>query len=60
MVENPKMKKLVVLSGCSGGGKSTLLSELSYQGYAVREEVCREIIKEYGDLDPLARGEQKK
>ena len=51
------MKKLVVLSGCSGGGKSTLLSELSYQGYVVREEVCREIIKEYGDLDPLARGE---
>ena len=51
------MKKLIVLSGCSGGGKSTLLSELSSQGYAVSDEVCREIIKEYGDLDPFARGE---
>jgi predicted ATPase len=48
---------LVVLSGASSGGKSTLLSELSYQGYAVSAEVCRAIIKEYGDIDPLIRGE---
>jgi predicted ATPase len=57
MVEKVKMKKFVVLSGCSGGGKSSLSSELSYQGYTVSEEVCREIIKEHGELDPLVRGE---
>ena len=51
------MKKLVVLSGCSGGGKSTLISNLKYQGYAVVEEVCRNIIKEHGDIDPLVRCE---
>jgi predicted ATPase len=56
MVEKVKMKKLIVISGCSGGGKSTLISGLSYQGYTVIEEVCREIIKECGDLDPLVRG----
>jgi predicted ATPase len=56
MVEKVKMKKLVVLSGCSGGGKSTLLSKLSYQGYAINEEVCRVIIKEHGEIDPLVRG----
>lgn len=52
-----KVKKLVVLSGASSGGKSTLLFELSHQGYAVNAEVCREIIKEYGDIDLLIRGE---
>lgn len=38
--------KLVVISGCSGGGKSTLISELSKQGYSVIPEVGREIVKE--------------
>lgn len=38
--------KLVVISGCSGGGKSTLLSELSKQGFCVVPEVGREIVRE--------------
>lgn len=37
---------LIVISGCSSGGKSTLLSELSSQGYAVVEEVGRKLVKE--------------
>lgn len=39
-------KKFVVISGCSGGGKSTLLDELSSKGYLVVPEVGREIVKE--------------
>lgn len=38
--------KLVVISGCSGGGKSTLLSELNKQGYCVVSEVGRELVQE--------------
>lgn len=40
------MNKFIVISGCSGGGKSTLLSELSSNGYTVVVEVGREIVKE--------------
>ena len=36
----------VMISGCSGGGKSTLLSELSQRGYAVVAEPGRRIIAE--------------
>jgi len=36
----------VVLSGCSGGGKSTLLAEMSRRGYAVVEEPGRRIVAE--------------
>jgi predicted ATPase len=42
---------LVVISGCSGGGKSTLLKELSARGHAVFEEPGRWVVK-----DQLARG----
>ncbi len=35
---------LVVISGCSGGGKSTLLSELARRGYATVEEPGRRIV----------------
>ncbi|MCP1625936.1 AAA family ATPase [Pseudomonas nitroreducens] len=34
----------VVISGCSGGGKSTLLAELARRGHAVVEEPGRRII----------------
>lgn len=37
---------LVVISGCSGGGKSTLLVELACRGYAVIEEAGRRIIEQ--------------
>jgi predicted ATPase len=44
------MTKLIVISGCSGGGKSTLLSELSHVGYAVVPEIGREVYKEFADI----------
>ncbi|PWB83698.1 MAG: ATPase [Methylocystaceae bacterium] len=40
------MRGLVVISGCSGGGKSTLLAELKARGHAVVEEPGRRIIAE--------------
>lgn len=50
------MNKLVVISGCSSGGKSTLLTELSINGYSVVPEVGREIVKEqlaiHGNITP--------
>ncbi|WP_445679033.1 AAA family ATPase [Radicibacter daui] len=36
----------VVLSGCSGGGKSTLLAELAGRGFATVEEPGRRIVKD--------------
>ncbi|WP_259371361.1 AAA family ATPase [Parasphingorhabdus cellanae] len=35
-----------MISGCSGGGKSTLLSELNRRGYQVIEEPGRRIVQE--------------
>ena len=45
------MEGFVVISGCSGGGKSTLLAELARRGHAVVEEPGRRIVRE-----ELARG----
>jgi len=39
-------KKFVLITGCSGGGKSTLLSELSGRGYATVSEPGRRIVAE--------------
>jgi predicted ATPase len=36
----------IVISGCSSGGKSTLITELSKMGYAVFHEVATEIVKD--------------
>jgi predicted ATPase len=44
------MNHLVVISGCSGGGKSTLLAELARRGYGVVDEPGRRIVR-----DELAR-----
>ena len=38
------MDRFVVISGCSGGGKSTLLTELALRGFAVVEEPGRRIV----------------
>jgi predicted ATPase len=38
--------KLVVVSGCSGGGKSSLLNEMAARGYQVHPEPGRQIVKE--------------
>lgn len=40
------MDRFVVISGCSGGGKSTLLEELARRGYATVEEPGRRIVRE--------------
>jgi predicted ATPase len=37
--------RYIVLSGCSGGGKSTLLAELQRRGHAVVEEPGRGVVK---------------
>jgi predicted ATPase len=38
--------RFVVISGCSGGGKSTLLTELGRRGYATVEEPGRRIVRQ--------------
>jgi len=38
------MDRFVIISGCSGGGKSTLLAELHRRGHAVIEEPGRRIV----------------
>jgi predicted ATPase len=38
--------RFVVISGCSGGGKSTLLAELGRRGYAIVAEPGRRIVKQ--------------
>jgi len=40
------MDNFVILSGCSGGGKSTLLAELARRGYATIPEPGRRIVAE--------------
>lgn len=40
------MDNFVVISGCSGGGKTTLLYELKLRGYSVVEEPGRRIVSE--------------
>jgi predicted ATPase len=40
------MDRYVLISGCSGGGKSSLLSELQRRGYCVVEEPGRRIVAE--------------
>ena len=39
------MDRFVVISGCSGGGKSSLLAELALRGHAVVEEPGRRIVR---------------
>ncbi|MDH7798354.1 MULTISPECIES: AAA family ATPase [unclassified Beijerinckia] len=40
------MNRFVIISGCSGGGKSTLLAELARRGHAVVEEPGRRIVQD--------------
>ncbi|KMS52516.1 ATPase [Novosphingobium barchaimii LL02] len=42
----PLSNRFVVISGCSGGGKSTLLAELARRGHDVVEEPGRRVIAE--------------
>ncbi len=49
------MNRFVVISGCSGGGKSTLLEELARRGCTVVEEPGRRIVRRAlaGKAEPL-------
>ncbi|MNV73036.1 hypothetical protein D3C71_1661650 [compost metagenome] len=40
------MDRFIILSGCSGGGKSTLLTQLARRGFATVEEPGRRIVIE--------------
>jgi predicted ATPase len=40
------IQQYVIISGCSGGGKSTLLAELGGRGFATVEEPGRRIVRE--------------
>ena len=42
--------RFYVISGCSGGGKSTLLSELENRGFSVFPEPGRQIVKEQNSV----------
>src|SRR5690606_4231686 len=42
----PMSDRFILLSGCSGGGKSTLLEELGRRGHATVEEPGRRIVEE--------------
>ncbi|MEB3042678.1 AAA family ATPase [Rhizobium mulingense] len=48
------MNRLVLISGCSGGGKSTLLAELGRRGHAIVEEPGRRIVKQELEGDGAA------
>jgi predicted ATPase len=39
-----KLDRFIIISGCSGGGKSSLLEELKRRGYATIEEPGRRIV----------------
>ena len=41
-----KAHRFVVLSGCTGAGKSSLLSELGRRGFPIYEEPGRQVVKE--------------
>lgn len=45
------LERFVIISGCSSGGKSTLLAQLAARGYATVEEPGRRIVR-----DELANG----
>lgn len=40
------MHRFFIISGCSGGGKSTLLAELARHGFATIEESGRRVVRE--------------
>lgn len=43
--------RLLVLSGCSGGGKSTLIAEVARRGYRTFPEPGRLIVREQATLE---------
>jgi predicted ATPase len=53
-VNSKRMDRFVVISGCSGGGKSTLLAELGRRGHAIVPEPGRRIVQEELEADGSA------
>lgn len=57
-----KRDQFILISGCSGSGKSSLLSELARRGYRTFEEPGRQIVKEQlhigGDALPWLNAEK--
>ncbi len=51
MRTNETSSRLVMISGCSGGGKSSLLAELAGRGYATVPEPGRRIVAKETDPD---------
>jgi len=45
MTSNDRADRFFVISGCSGGGKSTLIEALAARGYATIEEPGRRIVR---------------
>lgn len=45
------IERFIVISGCSGGGKSSLLLELAKRGYSIVEEPGRRIVRQELDGD---------
>jgi predicted ATPase len=56
-----KSQQFIVLTGCSGGGKSSLLAELSRRGFVTYAEPGRQVVKEQlligGDALPWANAD---
>ena len=48
------MNNYIVISGCSGGGKSTLLDALRSKGYKVVEEAGRRVVQYESKMDSEA------
>jgi len=46
-----RFENFVAISGCSGGGKSSLMSEMARRGYDTRPEPGRQIVKEQIAID---------
>ena len=53
------MDRFIILSGCSGGGKSTLLAELARRGFATVEEPGRRIVFYLARMFVRAQGRMK-
>lgn len=52
MTPFPERDRFIVLSGCSGGGKSSILEELARRGYATVGEPGRRIVQ--AETDPAS------
>jgi predicted ATPase len=53
-VEDRTIERFVMISGCSGGGKSALLAELRRRGFATVDEPGRRIVREEQQGDGTA------